>query len=90
MPTKKKATAKLPTLDWLSDNPAHERTDSETLAHAIVVDRPDLAVSIAKIMKAELDATGRLTALTLFQTSLTTPGDDNRDPMVAIGRCMPK
>lgn len=89
MTAKKKAT-KAPVVDWLSDHPDHERTDAETLAHEIVTERPDLSVSLAKIMRSELDAAGQLKALTLFQAALGAPDDEHRDPMVAIRRCMPK
>ncbi len=57
---------------------------SERIAHEIVAEFRDLSPSVERIMNAGLDDAERLQAMTLFQNSLGTIGDHNRDPRVAI------
>ena len=59
-------------------------TASEAIAFDIRMDRIDLAPSVQRIQNAGLNEPGTLHAITLFQNSLTSPGDPNRDPSVAI------
>ena len=84
--TRKPATKKVAP-NWKTPGSPHELEPLDQLAHSIVTDRPDLMPSVERIMVAALDGDGRLRALTMFRDSLTTPGDANRDPRVAIARC---
>lgn len=59
-------------------------TPSEAVAFDIRVDRIDLSPSVARIQNAGLNEPGTMHAISLFRDSLTTPGDPNRDPAVAI------
>ncbi|MCE9620806.1 MAG: hypothetical protein K8R99_00500 [Actinomycetia bacterium] len=59
-------------------------TPSEAVAFDIRMDRNDLAPSVTRILSAGLNEPGTFHAITLFQNSLTSPGDPNRDPSVAI------
>lgn len=59
-------------------------TPSEAVAFDIRMDRIDLSPSVARILAAGLNEPGTFHAITLFQNSLTSPGDPNRDPSVAI------
>jgi hypothetical protein len=87
-PTKRRPPA--PAANWKSKGSADELAVDEQIAHGIVTDRPDLMPSVERIMSAALDADGRQRALELFRTALTTPGDQHRDPRVAIARCSPE
>lgn len=55
-----------------------------SIAHEIVAARGDLRPSVERIVAAGLSAGETEHALGLFQRSLTTAGDPNRDPRVAI------
>ncbi len=59
-------------------------TPSEAIAFDIRMERIDLAPSVSRIQNAGLNEPGTFHAITLFQNSLTSPGDPNRDPSVAI------
>lgn len=59
-------------------------TPSEAVAFDIRMERIDLAPSISRIQNAGLNEPGTMHAISLFRDSLTTPGDPNRDPSVAI------
>ncbi|MEQ1872783.1 MAG: hypothetical protein ABL953_03565 [Ilumatobacteraceae bacterium] len=59
-------------------------TPSEAVAFDIRQDRIDLSPSVARIQNAGLNEPGTMHAISLFRDSLTTPGDPNRDPAVAI------
>ena len=59
-------------------------TPSEAVAFDIRMDRIDLSPSVNRILGAGLNEPGTFHAITLFQNSLTSPGDPNRDPSVAI------
>ncbi len=59
-------------------------TPSEAVAFDIRMDRVDLSPSVARIQNAGLNEPGTMHAISLFRDSLTTPGDPNRDPSVAI------
>lgn len=59
-------------------------TPSEAIAFDIRMDRIDLSPSVARIQNAGLNEPGTMHAISLFRESLTTPGDPNRDPAVAI------
>ena len=87
MTTSRKPAPKKVAANWKTPGSPHELEPLDQLAHSIVSDRPDLMPSVERIMVAALDGDGRLRALTLFRDSLTTPGDANRDPRVAIARC---
>ncbi len=86
MPAKKKPAKKQAVIDWMSDGSTTDLGESETVANAIITDRPDLLPSVKRIMTSELDDDGRLRAIQLFEMALTSPGDPNRDPRVAIER----
>jgi hypothetical protein len=64
--------------------PPEDLGPSERIAHEIVSEFRDLLPSVDRIMNAELSDDDRLHAITLFQNSLGTVGDKNRDPRVAI------
>ena len=66
------------------------RTPSEIVADAIVARYPDLTPSVSRIMRAGLDETGQLHAITAFQDSLGVPDDPMRNPLnaIAAGRTM--
>ena len=67
--SKKKKT---PTSRWHDGTtPIEELEPLEQLAHQIVTDYRDLTPSVERIMSAELDTDGRMTALTAFHTSLS-------------------
>lgn len=59
-------------------------TPAQVLAAKIVADRVDLTPSVRRIVDAELGEDATLHALSLFETSLTAPGDPMRDPSKAI------
>ena len=59
-------------------------TPSEAIAFDIRVDRIDLTPSVSRILSAGLNEPGTFHAISLFRDSLTSPGDPNRDPSVAI------
>lgn len=59
-------------------------TPSEAIAFDIRMDRIDLAPSVSRIQNAGLNEPGTMHAISLFRDSLTSPGDPNRDPSVAI------
>jgi hypothetical protein len=59
-------------------------TPNQRAAHDLVSQRRDLTPSVTRIMDADLSEAARTSALDAFRTSLTTPGDPNRDPVVAI------
>ena len=59
-------------------------TPSEAIAFDIRMDRIDLTPSVSRILSAGLNEPGTFHAITLFRDSLTSPGDPNRDPSVAI------
>lgn len=64
--------------------PVEQRTEAQQLGIAIHQERPDLLPSVRRILEADLSDAQRLTALELFQASLSDPADPNRDPRVAI------
>ena len=68
-----------------------DHTPSEAVAHAIRAEFIDLSPSVNRIMNAGLHEEGTMHAITLFRESLGVPGDENRNPMVAIeaGRHIP-
>lgn len=59
-------------------------TPSEAVAFDIRMERIDLTPSVSRIQNAGLNEPGTMHAISLFRDSLTTPGDPNRDPSVAI------
>lgn len=61
-----------------------EPTPAQALAGEILEARWDLLPSVERIADAPLPSDGVVTALTLFRDSLSTVGDPNRDPRVAI------
>ena len=71
---------------------AEDHTPSEAIAHAIRMEFGDLSPSVNRIMNAGLHEAGTMHAITLFRESLGVPGDENRNPMVAIeaGRLVPE
>lgn len=66
------------TAEGADASPANE------LACEIVAERRDLLPSIEWIMNAGLDDERAATALGLFRTALSSPGDPNRDPRTAV------
>jgi hypothetical protein len=85
----KKAKTKPAAENWRSPGSPDDLSPVERMAHAIITERSDLFPSVERIMTAPLNPDGRLQALTLFRESLHNPGDTNRDPRVAISRCLP-
>ncbi len=76
---------KVPTTRWHNGTtPVEELAEDEQIAHQLVSDFADLAPSVERIMDSDLEAPGRVHALTAFQASLGQLGDPNRDPRVAI------
>ncbi len=69
-----------------------DHTPSEAAAHAIRMEFGDLTPSVNRIMNAGLHEAGTMHAITLFRESLGVPGDENRNPAVAIeaGRLVPE
>ncbi len=69
-----------------------DHTPSEAAAHAIRMEFGDLTPSVNRIMNAGLHEAGTMHAITLFRESLGVPGDENRNPAVAIeaGRLIPE
>lgn len=59
-------------------------TPSQVVAAKIIADRVDLTPSVKRIMESGMSEAGLLHAVTLFEVSLTTPGDPMRDPSKAI------
>lgn len=59
-------------------------TPSEAVAFDIRMERIDLSPSVHRILSAGMQEPGTFHAITLFRNSLTSPGDPNRDPSVAI------
>lgn len=59
-------------------------TPANRIASEIVTERLDLLPSIEHIMNAGLDDETAATALGLFRTALTVPGDPHRDPRHAV------
>jgi hypothetical protein len=85
-PSRRKPTAVSP---WCGPDVDTETLNpNERLAHEIVVQRRDLTPSVTRIMDAPLTEEARASALGAFGASLTTPGDPNRDPSVAIANAM--
>jgi hypothetical protein len=59
---------------------------SERIAREITNNRADLRPSVERIMHAGLTDDQQMQAITLFQNSLGVPGDECRDPRIAITR----
>lgn len=85
----RKRSAKAPPNPYLTSATPDDLGPANRIAYDIVADRRDLLPSVERIMNAELDEDGKVGALTLFQDSLSTTGDPNRDPRVAIAACSP-
>lgn len=83
-PAAKRAPAKRSAKKGQSIELPENHTESEAVAHSIVVKHIDLMPSVNRIMQSELGEPGRLVAITLFRDSLGVPGDPNRDPAIAI------
>lgn len=79
------ASRKQPVSKWFDGTtPLEDLGENEQLAHQIALERSDLGSSIMRIMDADLSEAGCTQALNAFYGSLSTPGDPNRDPRVAI------
>jgi fatty-acid desaturase len=72
---------------WQSAESPDDLGPADRIAHDILAGRRDLFPSVERIMTAGLGDDGTLRAIGLFRDSLTTPGDVNRDPRVAIATC---
>ena len=59
-------------------------SEQQRLAHEIVIRRRDLTPSVERIMDTDLDDSVRSRALAAFSAALSSPGDPNRDPRIAI------
>jgi hypothetical protein len=88
MVTKKRPT-KAPHNPYLTSESPDDLGPANRIAYDIVSERRDLLPSVERIMNAGLDEDGTVRALTLFRDSLSTIGDPNRDPRVAITACSP-
>src|ERR687898_3144121 len=80
----RKRSTKAPRNPYLRSESPDDLGPANRIAYDIVAARRDLLPSVERIMNAGLDEPGTVGALGLFQTSLTSPGDPNRDPRVAI------
>ncbi|MET0143896.1 MAG: hypothetical protein ABW328_03800 [Ilumatobacteraceae bacterium] len=80
----KKRSTKAPANPYLTSATPDELGPADRIAYDIVAERRDLLPSVERIMNAGLDEDGTVGALSLFRTSLSTSGDPNRDPRVAI------
>ncbi len=80
------ASKKKPRLTrWYNgDTPFDELDPTEQIAHHIVQEFGDLSPSVGRIMTADLTAPQRQRAIGLFQASLGSLDDPNRDPRRAI------
>lgn len=67
-----------------ADTLPENHTPSEAVAFEIRMERNDLTPSVQRILGAGLAEPGTFHAINLFRTSLTAPGDPNRNPAVAI------
>src|SRR3954447_3219753 len=74
---------------WQTSPAPDDLSPAERIAHEILAQRGDLLPSVERIMVADLGAEGTLKAISLFRDALTTPGDVNRDPRVAIAAVEP-
>lgn len=68
---------------YLTTTSPDELPPVQRLAFDIVERRADLRPSVERILNADL-GDDALIALELFDRSLTTPGDPNRDPAIAV------
>lgn len=89
--TARKSTAKKPITPWSAAGASlDDLGPCERMAHDIVAEHRDLLPSVDRIMSETMSDDERLKAMNLFQTSLGTLGDPNRDPRVAISTSMSK
>lgn len=87
MVTKKRPT-RAANNPYLTSESPDDLGPANRIAYEIVSERRDLLPSVERIMNAELAEDGTVRALTLFRTALTSAGDPNRDPRVAIASCL--
>lgn len=80
----RKRPAKAPDNPYLTSATPDQLGPANRIAYDIIAERRDLLPSVERIMTAELDGDATHRAMALFQVSLSTPGDPNRDPRVAI------
>ncbi len=80
----RKRPAKAPDNPYLTSATPDQLGPANRIAYDIIAERRDLLPSVERIMNAGLDEDGTVGALELFRASLTTVGDPNRDPRVAI------
>jgi hypothetical protein len=80
----RKRSAKAPHNPYLTAATPDELGPANRIAYDIIAARRDLLPSVERIMNAGLDVDGAVGVLNLFRCSLTTVGDPNRDPRVAI------
>jgi hypothetical protein len=83
MATRKRAGVH-PTNPYMTSTNPDELSPTNRVACEILDARGDLLPSVDRIMNAGLVEADTLQALSLFQESLSQPGDPNRDPRVAI------
>jgi hypothetical protein len=69
---------------WDATVDADALSEQQRLAHEIVIRRRDLTPSVERIMDTDLDDSVRSRALAAFSAALSSPGDPNRDPRIAI------
>jgi hypothetical protein len=85
----RKRSTKAPRNPYLTSATPDDLGPANRIAYDIVAERRDLLPSVERIMNAGLDEDGTVGVLTLFRCSLTTTGDPNRDPRVAIASYSP-
>lgn len=82
--TRKRPAPRLPDTDLVGTDP-DDLTPLQAVAREILAGRGDLLPSVRRIAtEAGLAEPDAVTALTLFRDALSSPGDPNRDPRVAI------
>lgn len=84
MAAAKKRTTSVPSNPYVTTGDPEELSPANRVAHEILEVRGDLLPSVDRIMSAGLVEDEAVQALSLFRDALTTPGDPNRDPRVAI------
>lgn len=83
-PAKRSTATKRPTKKGKGLELPEVHTESEAVAHGILVAFGDLTPSVNRIMFADMTEAARLHAINLFRDSLGVPGDPYRNPAKAI------
>ena len=79
-----KSSTKASSNPYLKSATVDDLSPANRIAHDIVAQRRDVLPSVERIMNASLGEDATVGALSLFRSALSTVGDPNRDPRVAI------